>query len=122
MGESQLPDLTPYRFWSEKEFDLKGDPVGSGSRIRNKRGSGTTIEGSGIGIISKVDLDQEWDAKSRSKSGVGDNQRTSGLQETGVLDWRYVAGTFDIDRLSWRCVASTSCIIRLYRRFSGMAG
>ena len=122
MGGSQLPDLTPYKNWSEKESDLRGDPVGSGSRIWIKRGSGTTIEGSGIGILAKVDPDQEWDTGSRSKSGVEDKSRASGVQETGVLDWLHVESTFYIDRLEWRHVASTSCIDRLYRRFSGMVG
>ena len=75
MGGSKLPDLTPYRIRYEKEFDLRGDPVGSGSRIRIKRGSGTTIEGSGMGILAKVDPDQEWDTGSRSKSAVWDKSR-----------------------------------------------
>ena len=68
MGGSQLPDLTLYRIRSEKESNLRGEPVGSGSRIRIKRGSRITIEGSGIGILATVDPDQEWDTGSRSKS------------------------------------------------------
>ena len=72
MGGSKLPDLTSYLIWSEKESGLRCDPVGSGSTIRIKRGSITTIEGYEIGTLVKVDPDQEWDARSRSKSGVGD--------------------------------------------------
>ena len=86
MDGLQLPDLIPYMICSEKEYDWRGDPVGSGFRIRINRGSRNTIEGSGIEILAKVDPDQECDTGSRSKSGVGDKSRDQRCaRERGAL-------------------------------------